>query len=1086
MPTGLQKLVIEAPFKGGMTEKIHKDMAEPEGVYVLENVELDKVGALRRRRGFEVMSDAIVGSVLTSGSPLKLGPRDDEIFKITEELASMGSGGGGGSAGAMIYSYSPEADAWRENGKVPSVTLERFAGLANGQVNPESVDVGYALHEGKDFVVMVFTNGDFNGFNIGMYVLAYDTTSRSMVLEPTLVTEAFGGKMQVVSIGQYAVILYRPFGDDDFCARVYDASNNLLSDEIVLFTGDEGKANKWCGTTDGISLFIAYSIDGVDVFVRKYTVTGTSIVSDGVATETASVQGGLWASLAGGVVHVSWHDLVEGLMYWSVGASTPSSLVTPVVISTEIDDSASRTYIAGLNSTESVIFWDRAGDDTVDFSVNWRWVKDGITAPAGRANEHRSPGVQVAGGPFIYNGRAFVPLIGASYKSPTWELPYQTATSLGQGLTDFGFCVAEVNSVTAAEDFTDQGNAYATFFPVAVWARDVSRYALPGLGAFGGGSDRYIATVRQARQSDAFFTEKRSQLTPISHNVAIWSFDIIKLNFNDVRRWQHAEGNQATVLAGAVPYCYDGMNAHECGFIFRPSILSVEEVASGSFGTGQTVNFKIIYEWEDVRGGRWFSDTSRAVSYTVTADDKALKIKVRLPAMTAKPAGGSQFGGRVRVNAYRATEEAPDDYKIFNSSPFMIFDISGNEIVTYMEFTDDGNNSLESNERLYLFGGELDNSLAPPCRSIVQHRNRLFCIDTENNKLWYTKPFNRDRGFEWSAFQTKALPSRGMSLESVEGSLIVYCERQILVLEGSGPSSTGQPADAYSQFMVLTQDTGCSEVNASWRIPGGAIFKNSQGLWSIGGALGVSYIGQAVEEFVSTVVRFIDGTLDESQACLRLLVERVSEEPVPGVPGATQAVAGYWQMNYWFDTQRWSVDKHNISAGTMFSNLFHRGDFYLATSEGVLRRSETRFHDGPDADVTDSSDVYLMKVQTGRMRIDSLASFKRLWRMLLMLRHDSDDGPGLDVRLTAEVVGAPGGTTTRVFSGHDLTQGVPATLRMHLAKQKGQTYRFTAEEVATLDTKLAAEGPPGYTFLGLGLELGLRRVAAKQSVGRSL
>lgn len=1082
MATGLEKLAIEVPFKQGLSEKIHPDMAEPEGFYLIENAELDKVGGFRRRRGFTVMSSAIINSLTPSGAPLKVGPRDDEIFKINEDVGALGSGGGSGAAGATLYSYSPEADAWRDTGKVPSVTLDRFTGLANGQSNPKTLDVGYVSHLGKEFVLLAYTNGEFNSQNAGIYLCVYDATSRSMVLEPTLIdtTASYGGKVQVVSIGRRAVILYREsILSATFVGRIYDASDNSLSNEIALFTAsDEGQADIWCATTDGTSLFLAYTVAaGADIFVERYTVT-TTLTLAAQATTTASVTGGVWISYAGGTLHVCWTQTGTGVKYWAT-STVPASLVTPATISTNTDGTA-RSYIAGLNSAEAVIFWDRQGDTGTDFSVRWRWVKNGTTAPAGRTNEHASPGVQVVGAPFVYNNRVFVPLCGCSYLSPTWETQYTVNTGLGPGITNFGICLAEVNSDTALEDAAG-GNAYSTFLPVAVWARDVSRWTLPALGAFGGNSDRYIATVRQARQADAYFIETRGVQKSLTHTVSVWSLDVIRINLNDSKRWQHAEGNQATLIASALPYVYDGMNVHECGYVFRPAILSVAEVGSGSYSAGDVANYKVVFEWEDVRGARWFSDSSYTLSHTVVgAANVTLELKVRAPAMTAKPLGGFQFTGRVRVNLYRARQDAPDDYRLLETVSFMVFDGSGNPILSYGVFNDGGVLDLEQNERIYIFGNELDNSLMPPCRSVVQHRDRFFCIDTENNKLWYSKPFNRDRGYEWSRFQTLALPSTGVGLESIEGALVIYCERQILVLEGGGPGSTGQPADAYSRFSVLTQDQGCSEVNASWRFPGGSIFRSPQGLWLIGGNLGLEYIGAAVEDVVRTVTNFIDGSVDESLGCVRLLA----------TDGST-----FFMLNYWYDTGRWSVDRYASVAGTMYSCLYHLGEFYIASTSGMLKRLSYRRLDGPDADTAVTTDVYLMKVRTGRLRLDSLASFKRLWRVLSMVRFDDDQdavsrggptGPGCDVQVTVETLGAPGGTTTWVFSGEDFESGVPATLRAHVKFQKGQSYLVTIEEVTSLDTKLAIHGPHGYTFLGIGLELGTKRAAAKQVVGRSL
>lgn len=1077
MPTGLSKTVLEIPFKGGLTEKIHADMAQPDGLYVLENVELEKSGAFKRRPGYEVMTNAIIGSVSTIGTPKKVAGRQEELFIITEDLGFLGSGGGGGASGATLWTYSPEADGWRDTGKVSSLTVERFSGLANGQPALKSLDCSYCVFSGSEFVVLAYTEGTFASANAGCYVAVYDVTSRSMVLEPTIVDAtdpAFTGKVQVVSVGQYAVVLFRSaaIGAANLNAVVYDADTNTVSPLITIFSASAKAENDlWCASTDGTNLFIAFK-DSTNISVQKFTVGATSITGGSVASVAATVSYGVWLSNGGGILSVTWSHFTVGIKYWAVTISSMTQVAAPITHSTE-NDASSRTYSTHLSSSEVVVFWDRDNTGgTTDYSVMWRWVKTVTTAPASRANSHRSPGVQVIGAPFVFNSRVFCPLIGMSSGNPAWEND-NAPTQFISGTSNFGHCICEVNSNGSAEDVTTGGNKYLTFLPVAAWGRDISRYALPGLGGFGGGSDRYMATIRQSRVSDFVQTDNENATA----HVSLWSIDVMRVQFADPKRWHHAEGNASTVLAGALPYVYDGMNAHECGYVFRPAVMAITEAATGDFQPNDVVLYKVVYEWEDVRGGRWFSDTSITATYTVIGVSQALTVKIRVPSISAKPLGGFQFTGRIKINLYRADPEAPDDFRLVHTDTFMIFDGSGNPIVAFHTIVDDGTVDIESNERAYIFGNELNNACMPPCRSVVQHRDRLFCIDTEDNYLWYTKPFARGRGFEWAREQRLPLPSRGMALASVEGSLLVYNERQVLVLEGQGPGPTGQPTDAYSRLMVLSQDQGCSEINAAWRFPGASIFRSFQGIWSVTGNLGLGYVGAAVEDTVRDALRFIDGNVDESKGCLALL--------------ATDGTS-YSILRLWYDSGRWSRDTFSAGAvGTAYSSLFHRGDFYIASTEGMLKRSPHLFRDGGET----LDEVYLAAIQTGRYRLDSLASFKRLWRTLGMVRSDDDEtavglgaprGPGLDVAMSVTTQGPVDGETEAVFSGEELGGGVPKTLRLHVKHQKGQSYRFRLEERRTLDTKLATRGPFGYTFLGLGLEIGMKRGAAKQPGGRSL
>lgn len=1081
-PTGLQKAVVDVSFRTGLVEKIAPEMAPPEGMYQLENVELDKLGSLNRRRGFEIMTSSVLGPTGSAGgassigTPKKVGGRAQELFVISEESGYLGSGGGAGNAGSILWSYSPESDLWRAHGKVPNCTLEREFGLSNGQVLPGAWNTSAYVATGGDpahrYIVTAYLQNDWGASAPGLHGMVFDTVSKTMILEDAVLEQTVDIQVHSVGIGQYGVIVYRPLATSAQNTRaiVYDAANpgsgfsaftNILSASI---SGGFG----WAIATDGTFLYVL-SIGNTGVVVlRKFSVTPTvtQVATLTIATTGAISQPGV--SIAGGMVHVTWKHSGTARPWHGV---TTTDLLTPPVI-TEVHTDAvggasNKVFNVALTSTDVVVFWDSSQTPPGSFNhVAWRWL--------GRANVHRQPGVLMLTHPFVKNSRVYIGLTGCYAGPDSVEGAYT-----GSNQSNLGHVLCEIPSIPIQED-SATGNPYAMMMPIALWGRDVSVHMSGASHATpGGDGDIYITSLREARKSDAIFRDFAQQLFPTPHTIAVWAIDVVRIAFANPKRWQHAELDNQTVIACALPYVYDGDRAHECGYVFRPgfgTITQPDVPGAGVWKLGDIIFYKTVYEWEDFAGRRWFSDSS--YPYQVTIQEvtgggftRDPLITPRQPWLTMKPDGANNFRGRVKINTYRAKFASPTEYKLVNSQVHMIWEATGGRETGEVESFSDAGADLSSTEDMYTVGGELDNWVAPSCVSLIQHRDRLFAISLEDNSLYYTKPFRPGRGIEWSRFQGKALPQRGMALGSLEGSLVVLTDKSILILDGPGPSATGVPADAFARFAVLSQDQGCSELCAAWRCPRGLIFRSHQGLWMITPQMAIIYIGAAVEELVKAIDYFVDASVDEALGCIRLL-------------GSTGG--DFRTLIYWYDSDRWSSDVYFLTpAGTQYSSVFLQGQYYLASSRGVRKQNPDVWQDGVEV-VANDDVVYKALFKTGWLRFDTASSFKRLWRVLLTLRHQSAKQTGWGVRVVVESdTNSATSTSTFDFYPEDFAAGVSSfsgTLRMHLKYQKGQRYRITVSELQ--GAALAAYNP-GYSFSSLGFELGMKRGSAKLGEERS-
>lgn len=1117
--TGLRSTTVDVSFKGGLAEKLSPEFSPPEGAYILENAELDKLGVYSRRAGMKQVGMAALppGGPGSVGIPKKIAGRGDELFIIAEQQGALGSGGGAGNTGSIVWSHSEEWDAWRAHSKVPSVTAERITSVMAGTSTPKWVAAGYCAatpNTGTNrFLVLAYSGQNWELQNPGVHAVVYDLTSKTAVLEDSILLDDADNeqKIRVLSVGRYCVIVARRYlaGSGvpaNFLVWIYDAlatgsAKNTWNPYPMILGTSRGERG-WTVGTDGTNVYLveipsgSSGTDSVglvvdrDVRIHRFTIGTDGSSFTLFASRILAAGDGddcdPGFSYAAGRIHVSYKRATSGHPgYVSVDTSlsSPSLVRGPIDVSTNVVGNTNYVKVVGTSADDAAVFWDGVYAPLgLATRFEWQWVKLGSTAPAARANHHQQAGLTPYCDPFLKGGRIYIGVTGNG--APQSDGAWPGAGSSGG---NYGHVLMEVPSDAAAEDAAT-GNPFALMLPCALWSRDLSLEQSPQIPAIGVNDDAYFVTIREARTSDSIFRDSAASdaRIPVPHTINVWSYEAFRVNFSDVKRWQHAELGDQTVLASALPYVYNGDRAHECGFIFRPSIVLVGESGVGSSWAGNdVVLFKVVYEWEDFAGRRWFSDTSYTYEYTVLANGSNIDLTIRPPWVTVKPDGANNFTGRINVCTYRAKKSAPDDWMLLARQQWLIWNNTPAFILDYFQISDTGAN-LNSTERAYIAGGELDNHIAPMCRSLIQHRDRLFAINLEDNSLYYTKPFQRGRGIEWSRYQTKPLPQRGMALGSIEGSLLVMTDKSILVLDGPGPSSTGIPPDAFARFQVLSQEQGCSEINAAWRTPKGYIFRSEQGLWLVTPQLGIVYIGAVVEDFVRQVDYFVDGSLDEELGRLRLVCKMLNTATDYDV--STTRI-----LNYWYDSDRWSVDPLVTYFGsTTYSSVTHRGHYYLASNlSSVTRRTSGWYMDG--VGLPSFATPYQMKYRSPWFRFDTASSFKRLWRVFAHVRLARQTvGPSLSLQhllVTVETDGDPDRTTSFFFDSNIFAAGpgvgeisFDEALEMHVKFQKGRRYRVTLEErlgASSGGSVNPANGPAGYTFAGLGFELGMKGSGAK-------
>lgn len=1058
MPTGLEKLTVEVPFIKGQGQKSDQAVMEMDAPYYLRNVHLRKGSVPSKRCGHTALSSASEGAVSFSGPAIRrIVSVDDELVAITESVGSIGSGGGPGGSGDTVFAFAETIQKWKAFGKIQRPTLDVLYPISAHRPIISKIDTAVRA-------TMMLTAED-PGNNSGFYATITDLESNTERYQ-AVVAGSLGGKIiKCVATTSYLVLVWQSDIDagKDFQLTKWDPTT-LTPTTYDLGVGDAAGADHADVAVNGDIVYISYTSSTTDVLVTRVdTATGTTLAPVTVETFGAGTQTPTSVTVASGelaVVYVApsgggpdtvkirsttdLTTLVFSGAALSVATGVTEAIDTRVVIVSAsvrlvfwqviYDDSTETTYAGGDlggSGTPTAIFWARVEGTHTTLALGWA---GGI---------RRSIELNFWGQPFLLNSRVFLPVVSPRFNTPVTDA---TMTSLGFYR---GAYIVEVEATISS--------AQATFMPQAACMLDVVGRRL-GRNTSVVSNKAYIAATR--RRSDPG-GDPNMRFRHLEHSQALtYVFD-----FADVYRWQPAIHDHMVAFAGAYPYVYDGKITHECGFAWRPEIMDVKLDTGGSLTEAETYSYRVTFEWRDAQGRRWMSQpnfSTESGTGTIGATDKTAHVSVSLLSLNMMLDAGFYFPGPLLAVLWRATaaQAAAGVYVRDNEQEFLPFETDNLDIQS--SATDA---SIADNERLYIFGGELENYTAPPCRSICQHRDRLIAFNTEWRTLDYTKPIMADRGVEWSMSQRIPCPEDIVAIESLEHVCVAFSKKRIYVLEGAGPGPTGIPPDAFARLVLVNADIGCSEVNAAWRSPAGIIFKSAGGFWLLDRSMGVSYLGAPVEadfDYLETEgnLHALCGVVDEKNNCMRIYVEGILADVVysDGFPSALA------RFNYWFDTGRWSVDQ--IQAGGPAWATYHRNRNYIANRgsiDGVI-------YEDPDV-FTDEGEFYAQAIETGWIRFGDLQSFKRVWRTLISI-----EKPGDSTSTLRSVVSADFSSPINSDSFTDLQMGSggPKMLRIHLFKQKVRSLKVSLIEAEGSDPDSS-----GFKFYGIGFELGMKRGAFK-------
>lgn len=1130
---GLERTIVELPFTDGLANNFAKHFraAPKDALYAIDNADLSSVGKFSNRDGFVSLSNARIGEEAgyssLIGSHEKLFQHKDELGSIADTNFPIGSGAGWGGTGDTVYTFVPDTPAtsatgaWKAHGKIPRPTLSCVSDITSDTA-PRISDIAVA---GK-FALIAWHSTALNlaplnstGQDYGrLWFKVVDITNNATVIDtstaptPTgIIAEASAPPGNVAGNNYQAKINCLAIGNTLYCFYLgaVNLGSSLFYNAVCVFTVDMTAANPVAGgvailassvvnysaCTDGTNIFLAYlpALSPNQGVLSKFSAALALLTTTSTANYVFTVEDFTLDTGAGEVALATVYTHAPDVRRIVALEAYSTSTLALVTTSGPIFDTTTLTptthILRGPFYGPDVVVL-AAGQYAVGASMKTQganygqflWAfsfRNAGTASAPTAN-YVAGGVWAIGKMIRINGRTYVP-----------ALRCDVAPNVQIG-SELGYFLLELDTTAPA----NVDDLYRTPLVAANWATDVAACAVDANNTPGTGStfaENQISLPRGCVAGNTYYlmTRKGASLgTRSSPYFDSFVLEMMQFNFADPYRWASRVYGDITAFAGGAMFAYDGRRTFECGILTRPRIVGAQGGSSPGSGwvVGAEYFIRAVYTWLDNTGQRWFSAPSYAARpgdafvFTAGFTTASLTIDVTTPpTFSGMCSGVDFFANAVEIWIYMTNPAAATGVYYLAGKVGVADAIANNFTPGYSPVSGLGvvrvvNVVLSpppfTADQLYTVGGELENSPAPACRTIEAHRDRLFTISSYDNNVYYTKPKVAGRGIEWCQ-QTLRIPlmETGLGLASNETCLMIFTNRGVYAIEGYGPSATGQPAQAFGPLQLISNQLGLYEVNSCLSTPVGVIFRTSYGWYLVDRTLTITFIGNDINGMVRADDKTLAISVEQSKSCIRILMQSA---------GATTGFVAY---NYWYDSQRWSTDSSNDSR-TYRDAMTFKETYCAIDSNDVLARQGANFGGTSWNDGASDAFGHGIRVETGWITVANMAMYKRIWRVIATVENltpGDPQNPMLNLQVFADWRDTPVINTN--FTADKIGPGVQ-TIRAHLPVQKMKAIRIVLQQVYVTASQTYTNNP-GYNFIGLGFEIGLKNRLSPEPVARS-
>lgn len=1026
----IQEQVIPIDFGQGVDSKTDPKLVVPGKMLRLENAVFTNIKRVAKRNGYAALSSTVSDGLSITAPNM--------VHAYNDELLAQDQG--------RLLSYSSSQTAWIDKGDYQSIELSKSS------IDQDVPASGYADSAilGNYAVYCYSSTYQTNSTLTAQYSKTYgslvDLSTGVEIIPATLLSTMTGNHPQktkcVLLGGTVLAVCYFNVDATALKMRIVTFSGGGVASfgaETTVTTGSlERPEYDIAATSTGAAILYANGSTRVTLVNTAGTITSSVNITDpthaGVGhINVDATNGNLWCYWFTNNAITSFPELSYGIL---------SSALATVLAKTNIDTGSlgsefGNVIAVSLSTTAQEVYYSWilplstsvSSDDTLVTKLN----SVGSTGTVG------SPAV------FAYG----VTPLSRPFRSGL----YTNAVFAYVGAEIVGLNPATSSNVTAQKQ--------PTYFVLQIYPH-VSGEVPVAIGRFGSalGNNyavyfgKYTVNVPTISSNKFLFTcgLELQDFRTDSFQVPGYGFGSLSgtfsyvIDFSSINTYRAVNCAGIDVLNGGLLQMYDGQTVAELGFHLYPEIALMAATTTGGAVTSGSHSYIAIYQWTDAQGNLHQSAPSEAASINIAdfPGTNSVSIAVSTAYLSRKPG--------VSIAIYRTAAAGTVYYQINDPVFTLSADPTLGASVVFTDLLND--TAIAGNPQPYTYPASpvLENTTPPPATITLAHNNRLWFVDSENpNTIWYTKSSQLAVGLSPSAFLTEQLDSKFgniTALAEMDEKIIIFKKDGIFVQSGDGASDTGTGSSlSFPQF--VPSDVGCSVLKSVVGMPKGVMFQSPKGIYIVGRALNVEYIGMEVQSYNSQTI---------SSALL-----------VPGKSQIRFLVNSGTTIVYDYIFNQWSTfTNHTGTSATDWQSTY----VYATTGGSIYRESSSLY--------TDNGTAYAVLAQTSWLALASVQGFQRVKRLIMLgdYANGSVATHGIQIQAAYDFETSFSTALTYAF-GAISTSGV-FQYRERLPRQK-------CENISLLISEINASDSASYIdFTNISFEAGVKKGVNKMAQGQSV
>lgn len=559
--------------------------------------------------------------------------------------------------------------------------------------------------------------------------------------------------------------------------------------------------------------------------------------------------------------------------------------------------------------------------------------------------------------------------------------------------------------------------------------------------------------------AETFWTTNRRAVffSSLNGNLTVnYAFELLKINFSQSAPIPFARIADSLYCGGGFLQEFDGLGFIESGFLSSPSIFSASTLTTGGSLTSGVYSFIACKEYTDQAGFTFRGKPS--IPITITTSTTTSKINFRVfdgPNFRDSSPGRSQFQTRMAI--FRTQGNGSIYYRDLTNAVQFNRAVPGN-----LFSLTSADAAISSGDVIYTQGGSLANFTPDGVVALCAHGARLFCNDgSDNSILRYSKEKVQGEGISFAIENVIKIPhgnGKVTALASLDSILVVFRNRQIIIVNGNGPDDTGLNG-AFSDGQLLFPDVGCIDQRSLVRFRDGIIFKSQdKGFYALTRDLQLQYIGADVEDYNSKIIV-------SSEVVGLAETDGAAEECRFLCSDGTLLTHNYFSGQWTTGTLAGCRDAIQNNGTYVVANTST-----TATNARIFQQSLSTY---TDDFLAPASVTYGMTIETAWIKTADVQGFQRIYKAIGI---GKAQGPGqITVEVGYDYETAYAETHTAIMSSltaASYTGGQAAVPQFNLtpARQRCQAIRFRIKDIP------AAGNTSGvFRLTNLSLECGVKK-----------